>query len=177
MSRVAVASRDDEVAAAAAYFAALKPRSFLRVVETAQVPRTRVTAWIVALLPAGGTEPIGQRIVEVPEDLERFELRDGRATFLAYVPPGSITRGKDLVSTGGEGKTLACALCHGTDLKGVGLVPGIAGRSPSYVVRQLHDFRVAARAGPGAEQMKPVVDGLGDGDLLSIAAFLATLEP
>jgi cytochrome c553 len=64
---------------------------------------------------------------------------------------GSIKRGEELITTGG-GKTLACAACHGPDLKGmtlpeVGAMPGLAGRSPSYLVRQMFDIKTGQRHG------------------------------
>jgi cytochrome c553 len=37
-----------------------------------------------------------------------------------------------------------CARCsarHSPDLKGLAAIPGIAGRSPSYIARQLDDFQ------------------------------------
>ena len=55
--------------AAADYFAALKPRPWIRVVETDTVPKTYVGPGNKRLrLPGGGSEPLGNRIVEVPED-------------------------------------------------------------------------------------------------------------
>jgi cytochrome c553 len=54
-------------------------------------------------------------------------------------------------------------------------VPGIAGRSPSYLVRQLYDLKHGARAGPGSEQMKPVVEQLTTDDMLVLAAYAASL--
>ena len=98
-------------------------------------------------LEGAGIEPIGQRIIETPEDAERTEvLRDPRGGFIAYVPVGSIKKGEALVATGG-GKTTRCAVCHGADLRGLGPVPGIAGRSPSYTVRQLYDMQQGTRNG------------------------------
>jgi hypothetical protein len=35
-------------------------------------------------------KPMGQRIIETPENLERTELRDDRSGFIAYVPAGSV---------------------------------------------------------------------------------------
>jgi cytochrome c553 len=64
---------DAEVQAAAAYFSALKPRSNVRVVETATVPKTSVAGWFLAASNTGEKESIGQRIIEVPEDVEQFE--------------------------------------------------------------------------------------------------------
>lgn len=168
---------DAEVQAAAAYFSALRPKSNIRVVETASVPKTVVAGWFLAAADTREKEPIGQRIIEMPEDLEQFENRDPRSHFIAYVPIGSVARGEALVSTGGAGKTLQCAICHGQDLKGLGELPSIAGRSPSYVVRQLYDIQNGARAGKGAELMKAVVANLTVEDMASIAAYLASRAP
>jgi cytochrome c553 len=116
---------ETEVEAAAAFFSALKPRSNIRVVETDTVPKTFVAGWFFGASKTGEKEAIGQRIIEVPEDLEQFENRDPRSRFIAYVPIGSVAKGAALVRTGGEGKTLQCAICHGPDLKGLGHVPPI----------------------------------------------------
>jgi cytochrome c553 len=168
---------DAEVEAAAAYFSAIVPRRNISVAEAARVPRTFATGWHLAAGKSSDREPIGQRIVEVPEDLERFESRDARARFVAYVPPGSVGKGRALAATGGGGRTVQCGTCHGPDLRGLGPVPGIAGRSPSYMVRQLYDFKHGARAGAGAALMTPAVDKLTLDDMISLAAYAASLEP
>ena len=67
--------------------------------------------------------------------------------------------------------------CHGPDLKGLDAIPGIAGRSPSYLMRQLHDFQTGARAGTGGDLMKPIVEKLSTEQLLAIAAYVASLNP
>jgi cytochrome c553 len=166
-----------EVKAAAAYFSALKPKSNIKVVETETGPKTYVTGMFLAASKSGEKEPIGHRILEVPEHLEQFENRDPRVQFIAYVPAGSLARGEILVKTGGAGKTQQCATCHGQDLKGVGNIPSIAGRSPSYIVRQLYDLQSGARAGAAAQPMKGVVTNLTVDDMTSIAAYLASLAP
>ena len=74
-------------------------------------------------------------------------------------------------------RTIPCANCHGPDLKGVGPVPGIAGRSPSYIVRQLYDFQQGVRAGSASDLMKPTVAKLAQEDMISLAAYIASLEP
>lgn len=168
---------DEEVEAAAKYFSSLKRRSTVKVVETDLVPKTFVAGWFLADTKSGEKEPIGQRIIEVPEDLNQFESRDTHARFIAYAPVGSIKKGEALVATGGAGKTIPCATCHGADLKGVGLIPPITGRSPSYIVRQLYDIQSGARAGVAAEQMKPVVEKLTVEDMAAIAAYLTTRAP
>src|SRR6185503_2777627 len=106
--------------------------------------------------------------------------------FVAYVPVGSIKKGKDLVTTGGmrvvdnkivQGKTTACTTCHGLDLMGVADVPPIAGRSPSYMVRQMWDMQQGTRNGASAMLMKLVVANLTEDDLVAIAAYVASRFP
>ena len=122
-------------------------------------------------------EPLGERIVEIPDELQRFESRDPRSTFTAYVPVGSLAKGEALVTKGGPGRTVACAPCHGPDLKGLGPLPSIAGRSPSYMFRQLYDFKHGARAGEWSPLMAQVVSNLDQEDMLAIVAYLASLHP
>ena len=168
---------DPEIDAAADYFASLKPSSFIRVIETATVPRTAIAGWVLTPAPGGGIEPIGNRIIETPEDFERFEHRDSRTTFLAYVPLGSLRRGAELVNTLRDGTTPACVSCHGPDLKGVGDIPRLAGRSPSFLMRQLVDLRNGVRTGAASDLMKPIVAHLTDADLVALVAYLASREP
>ena len=174
---VANAVSDAELQTAAAYFASIKPRSIVRVVETSTVPKTYITGNHLAPVASGETEPLDQRIIEVPDDLERFVSRDTRATFTAYVSPGSIKKGQALAADGGGGKTVPCAICHGSGLKGLGPVPGIAGRSPSYTVRQLYDFKHGSRAGSGSALMKTAVEKLTVNDIANLAAYAASLAP
>ena len=176
MIAIAKAMTDAEVEAAAAYYAALKPKAIIKVVEAEMAPKTYVTSWHLAAAKTGEMEPLGQRIIEVPQDTEQFARRDSRARFIAYVPQGSIQRGRALAA-GGGGKTVACASCHGPDLKGLGHVPGIAGRSPSYSFRQLYDFKSGTRAGVDGVLMKPTVDKLTVEDMMALAAYIASLAP
>ncbi len=178
MGELAVqASTDPGLEATAKYFESVKPKQMTRVVETDMAPKTEVDGWILKKAAGGGTEPIGQRIVEVPDDFDRFEERDARLMFTAYVPPGSIKAGEALVKTGGDGKTIPCGICHGADLKGLGDVPPIVGRSPIYVFRQLNDIKIGTRTGGLTPLMKGVVDRLGDDDMVAIAAYLVSQAP
>jgi cytochrome c553 len=136
-----------------------------------------VTGWFLAAVTRGEKEPLGQRIVEVPEDLERFVSRDSRARFIAYVPIGSVNKGAALASTGASGKTVPCGGCHGVDLKGGAAVPGVAGRSPSYMIRQLYDFKWGARAGRDSALMKPSVERLTVEDMVALAVYAASSSP
>ena len=163
----AKAMTEAEIAQTAAYYAALPPTVPIRVVETETVPKlvNQDGMW----LPADGSqrEPIGNRIVETPEDVHREQLRDPRANFIAYVPVGAVAKGKAL--------SKSCAMCHGANLEGRDAVPGIAGRSPSYLARQLHDFQTGARRGPMAAMMKPAVARMTATDIVNITAYLASL--
>ncbi len=170
-------AEDDEVAAAAEYFSSFPFKPWIRVVETDTVPETFIAGAMYAAEEGGGREAIGNRIVEIPEDLGRTELRDDASGFVAYLPVGSLGRGEALVTTGGEGRTTRCGVCHGPDLKGLGPVPGLAGRSPSYSARQLYDFQTGARRGAWSALMEDVVDDLTLEDLVAIAAYTASLEP
>jgi len=170
-----------EIRAAADYFSALKPQPWIRVVETGTVPKTHVAGWMLVADDltkddSGETEPIGGRIIETPENLERTELRDDRSGFIAYVPLGSIQRGEAL-ARGNSSKALQCATCHGRDLRGKGKAPRLAGRSPSYLVRQLYDIQHGARAGAGVRPMKPAIAGLTVDDMAAIAAYVSSLAP
>jgi cytochrome c553 len=122
-------------------------------------------------------EPIGARIIELPADLERTELRDSHSGFIAYVPKGSVARGRKLVKLGLGSGTAPCASCHGASLKGDGNVPALAGRSPSGIVRQLYDFKHGTRTGEVAEPMKTETATMTDAQRLDIAAYLASLNP
>ena len=177
MTAIAKASNAEEIKAAAEYFSSLKPKANIKVVETETVPATQIARVFYMTIKDGGNEPIGERIIETPVDALQFEHRDTRSQFIAYVPKGSIAKGEALARTGGAGVTTPCATCHGPDLKGVAAVPGIAGRSPSYLVRQIYDFRQHARIGSAGALMLPVVEKLSHDDMISLAAYVASLEP
>jgi cytochrome c553 len=168
---------DAEIEAAAAYFSSLQARKRIKVVETDTAPKAYVAGLLWAAAETGEREPIGARIVEIPDDLIQFESRDHRSTFTAHVPTGSLAKGEALVVKGGSGKTMQCALCHGADLKGLGPLPSIAGRSPSYMFRQLYDFQRGARTGEWSPLMAQVVAKLDEPDLLAIVAYLASRDP
>jgi cytochrome c553 len=177
MVTMAKAITDQEIRAAADYFASLKPRPWIRVVEADTVPRTFIGKGNKRLAhPDGGSEPIGNRIIEIPEDEDIVLNRDPRAGFVAYVPKGSIAKGENLVVTGGA-KTVACAICHGPDLRGLGEVPAIAGRHPNYIVRQLWGMQNGERSGSWTPLMQAVVARLDADDMLAIAAYVGSRAP
>jgi cytochrome c553 len=187
MIELAKAMTDEEMRASAEYFAGVRWTPWIRVVESDLVPRTRIVGNLFLTTAQEMTEPIAGRIIEVPEDVEQAEtLRNPRSGFIAYVPPGSIEKGRDLVTTGGmrivgneiiQGKTTPCVTCHGLDLMGVADVPPIAGRSPSYIVRQIWDIQQGTRNGAAVQLMKQAIANLDGDDLVSIAAYVSSRAP
>ena len=185
MIMLAAAMTDEEMKAAVEYFGAMPWTPWTRVVETDLVPETKIVGNLFIALEEKRTQPIAGRIIEVPEDEEQSErVRNPHSGFVAYVPVGSLEKGRELVTTGGQkvvdgrivaGKTIACGICHGPDLLGLADVPGIAGRSPSYLVRQLYDLQQGSRKGASAPLMQAVVANLGSEDMVAIAAYVTSL--
>ena len=177
MAMIAKALTPEEIKQAAEYFNKIKWTPWIRVVETNTVPKMRSAGgiWIPLEGAEAGKEPIGVRVIETPEKPENTEiLRDPRSGFIAYVPVGSVKKGEAIVKTGGNGKTIECGACHGPDLLGLGPVPGIAGRSPSYLARQMYDMQAGARNGEWTQLMKPVVAKLTAEDLVNIVAYVSS---
>lgn len=177
MIQIAKTLTPAEADAAAAYFSKLPAVSFVKVRESATAPKTVVDRGVLVKAPDGATEPTGNRIVEVSDDSARAANHDPDVTYTAYVPPGSLMKGKELATSETGDKTIACKECHGDDLKGDGdLVPWIAGRSPSYILRQLTNIKNKTRAGSSVP-MQMVVEKLTPDDMVAIAAYVATLRP
>jgi len=172
MAKIAKGMTLEEMNAAADYFGAIKWTPWIKVVESKTAPKTRVQNGLFLKLEGEETEPLGQRIIEVPLNAEATEiLRDPHSGFIAYAPMGSLKKGEALA------KAKQCGMCHGADLKGVGPIPGIAGRSPSYLMRQMFDMQQGARKGAWTGLMKPVVANLSEEDLMVLAAYAAAQTP
>jgi cytochrome c553 len=179
MGPIARETSEEDIRRSAEYYASLKPSTFVKAIETATPPKTYVnTAGRHRIvMPDGSTEPIGRRIIQVPVDPTRTQLRDPHSGYIAYVPPGSIAWGQLLVTTGAAGRTTPCAICHGEGLKGLGEVPRLAGMQPVYLARQLICIQNGTSAGTAVALMKHVVAKLTEDDIISISAYLGTLPP
>ena len=173
MTALARAMTEDEMREAAEYFAAMPWTPWIRVIEADRIPEMHLEEGNMHItVGKEPTEPLAGRIVETPEDAYQANtVRNPRSGWVAYVPVGSLARGKSLVETG------RCATCHGTDLMGSGDFPGIAGRSPSYMMRQLWDMKRGTRNGLWMPLMKPVVADLSADDMTAIVAYLASISP
>ncbi len=177
MTAIAKAITPEDLEAAAAYFESIKQVPWTRVIETDAVPQTFVGKGNMRfVLPGGTNEPIGQRIIEVPEDGYRAEARDPHSANIAYVPKGSVARGETL-TLNGDGKTVACTSCHGPDLRGMVDFPPIAGRSAIYLVRQLVLMKTGQRASERSQMMNAAVKDLELDDMIAIAAYVASQKP
>lgn len=167
MTATARAADPAAVAQAADYFSRLKFTEHVRLVETDKAPPFAATHFVYAF-HKGAPAPLGERILEGPDSMERFERRDSHVGFTAYVPKGAIARGAALAQP--------CAACHGAGLKG-GLGPPLAGRSPTYIARQLFAFQSGARAGAASAPMRPVAAKLSEEQVIDLAAYAASLKP
>jgi len=177
MVEFARAMTEKEIREAAVYFAAIPWTPWMKVIETGTVPRMASADGMWLPLPGSAREPIGNRIIETPADVARTDLRDPHSGFIAYVPKGAVAKGRRLVTTGNGGRIIACTVCHGKDLNGIAPIPGIAGRSPSYVARQLYDMQQGARHGALTSLMQPVVAKFTAEDIVNIAAYTASVPP
>ena len=165
-----------EVRDAARYFSRMRAKPRFVVVERETVPATYEAGGLYSERAGADSQPLGRRIIELTDDLVRHELRDADGTFTAYVPPGSIVTGRRIA----HGKATAlttCATCHGPALRGLALAPPIAGRSPSYLFRQLVGFRTGARGGAASVAMQKVSAGLSVDDMIAVSAYAGSLRP
>jgi cytochrome c553 len=175
MKSVVVQLTPAEIQQAADYYSTLHRVPSVSVVETPTVPATYVIAGSLRLpLPDASAEPIGQRIIELPQNLQGALDHNPRTGFVAYVPPGSVAAGRALVQGAGA---IACSVCRAAGLHGTGDTPWIAGRSPEYVYRQLWDFKHRTRNAPSDAPMEAVAASLRDDQMIAIAAYLGSLKP
>jgi cytochrome c553 len=175
MQTVAEALTDEEIEASAKYFAQQKLARRHYVVEGINIPRAEPAFWVYK--EVDGTEDLGERLLEVAPDITRHERRDPKMQYTVYAPPGSLMRGKSLANTGDKGKTQICSTCHLTRLEGTDKIPPIAGRSPTYLLRQLIAFKNGARTNEAAKQMDAVVEKLELEDMVALAAWVGSLYP
>jgi cytochrome c553 len=178
MIAFAKAMTSEDIEVAARYYSSLNPTPWIKVVESNTVPKTmmRDGVFVPIVGEGAGAEPLGSRIVEVPSNIDDFTKHSPRASFTAYVPKGSVERGESLVRTG-AGVIVPCVECHGDNLRGGGAFPSIAGRAPSYLMRQMFDMVQRKREGLLSIQMAPLLYTINEEDMMAASAYLATLAP
>ena len=178
MTHVAVFATPEEVATAAQYFSKQRLLPRVEVLESSRVPRARVAGLVYAAIEGAGDEALGDRLLEFSPDAEGHEKRDEAMRYRAYVPIGALSRGRDLARGSGpqnRNPDMHCVACHGPELRGVGLIPALAGHSPTYLLRQMLAFKTGARAAPAGVPMKAVVARLELHDMIAAAAYAASL--
>ncbi|HKU89669.1 MAG TPA: c-type cytochrome [Steroidobacteraceae bacterium] len=175
MQPLAATLSDEEIDESAKYFAQQKLARRHYVVEGINIPRAEPAFWVYK--EVDGTEDLGERLVEVAPDITRHERRDPKMQYTAYAPPGSLVKGKSLATTGDKGKTQICSTCHLARLEGTDKIPPIAGRSPTYLLRQLIAFKNGTRTNEAAKQMDAVVEKLELADMVALAAYVGSLYP
>jgi cytochrome c553 len=176
MLQVAAHVSAADAAAAVDYFSGLQLTQRSHVIESSTLPRVKVSGWTYVPAAGGQREALGERLLEVAPAALRDARRDDEMQYDAYAPPGSIARGRAL-ATGAVAGVIACVTCHGADLRGMTTFPPIAGRSASYLLRQLYAFRTGSRHSASALVMAPVVAPLTPGDMIALAAYTASLAP
>jgi cytochrome c553 len=177
MENIADSVSDHDLEIAAKYFASIRPRPRVKVLERTEIQRSYQANGLSALHPDGGLEPLGNRIVEITEDIERHDLRDPRTGFIAYVPVGSIERGRKIAHATGKDAARACVTCHGDNLLGKGPAPLIAGRSPAYILRQLMAFKTHSRDAPSSGPMQTVTAPMTLDDMIAVSAYVGSRLP
>jgi cytochrome c553 len=164
----------EELKAAAEYFASQPYPRRIKVIESRTAPKVRLQGGMHMAIPpneGGGMEPIGDHLVEVPDHNLRAEARDTRMGWTVYAPIGTLKKGQELAVK------YQCGVCHGRNLEGLGPVPPVAGRSPSYAMRQLFDMKTGTRRGPWSELMQPILRNMSVQDMMVVAAYAASLRP
>ncbi len=176
MTREAQSINDADLDLASSYFSKLAYEPRTRVIETATVPRTHWVDFVLVPNRDGAREPIGERIIETSTDIVSHIVGDYHVENVAWVPPGSIAHGA-VIASKGTAKALPCESCHGPALRGVGDTPPLAGRSPTYIVRELIRFRLGQRTNSGAAPMRLEALRLTLKDMIDVAAYAASREP
>lgn len=168
---------DADLRKAAAYFSKLRLRAGkTHVVQTTRVPGFHADTWMFVPTRGAGTEPLGERVLEMPKNVTLAKRRDDHVSFIAYVPKGSIKLGHTLVTRGGGG-ILPCASCHGPHLRGTAIAPPLAGRWPTYLARQLIAFKMGLRTGGRNALMQHEVAQLSLRDVIAAVAYAGSLKP
>jgi cytochrome c553 len=172
---------DTDLQRAAEYFSRLKLTPLRRVIETATVSSTHWEWFVLAPDKDGAREPIGERIIEVSNNQKLCDWGDERTGFVAYVPPGSIVRGA-LIASKGKASIAACEACHGAKLEGqtmsgIGIAPPLAGRSPTYIVKELILFHEGKRTESTSAPMRAEASQLTVPEMIDVAAYAASRKP
>ncbi len=73
----------------------------------------------------------------------------------------------------GKMKASMCLGCHGSDGKGRGQFPRLAGQKPQYLEKQLRDFKAGKRQGG---PMNTIAKGLSEQEISALSNYFARLK-
>jgi cytochrome c553 len=94
-------------------------------------------------------------------------------------PKGLIASGRKIFEEGSS-DIPACATCHGTDAKGNGQFPRLAGQLDDYILNKLKNWnkeRGQNAAEPDTSAiMEPIAHGLTEPQIRAVAAYVSSLE-
>ena len=178
MVAVAKTISENALQEAAQYYAAIGPdrQKWIKTVVSNEVPKGPSPfggGGFRYHAPGGGMEPLAPgMVVEMAENDDLVRARDQiDGGFVEYVRQDDMALGEKVAADG------KCGTCHGADYKGVGDVPRLAGQHPLYMIRQLKNMQTGDRKDKNVVRMKTVVDKLSDGDIVAVAAYLASRTP
>ena len=144
-------------------------------VESLNIPRAEPSDWVYKQVD--GSEDLEDRLLEVAPDITPPPASRRPHAVHGLRAARRAVRGKQLVTNGDKGTTQPCATCHGPKLQGTDKIPPLAGRSPTYLLRQLIGFKNGLRSNEAAKQMDPVVEKLELKDMVALAAYVGSLYP
>jgi len=129
------------------------------VVETNTVPKNHGRRMDAGGFPdPSATEPDrAAHHRKLPEILEQTELRDDQLRLRSPTFPWAAFKKARRWLRPAQGKRGCLFHLPRSRPERLGKVPRLAGRSPSYIVRQLYDMKSGARVGIAAQKMRPVV--------------------
>jgi len=95
---------------------------------------------------------------------------------LGGAPKENLAAGKKIFEEGvANANVPSCATCHGSDAKGNGAIPRIAGQLYPYVVSQLASW-AKERTETNSDIMAPIAHGLTEEQINAVAAYISYLE-
>ena len=111
-------------------------------------------------------------------EFDEREIEFGRAAVAMMVEGYTPDRCHWLVTCAMLASRQSAAVQSRRDaLRVVDAVPPIAGRYPTYIVRQLVAFKTGARSTPASQPMQSVVARLSVEEMIAVAAYAASLRP
>jgi cytochrome c553 len=92
-------------------------------------------------------------------------------------PRELMTMGRAIYDEGISDAGIApCSSCHGSDAKGDGTIPRLAGQLYDYVLKRFVSWRREPVSSDTAAIMEPIAQSLSETQIAAVAAYLSSLE-